>query len=109
MIDVRNLFADIPPRLPAEHVTELLSRRGFKIERIVSRGQASPPDVWSDQDRDEWVIVLTGSAGLRFQGETTSRTLRAGDYVTIPAHTRHRVDWTDAEHATIWLAIHYSA
>ena len=109
MIDVRNLFADIPARLPAEHVTELLSRRGFKIERIVSRGQASPPDFWYDQDRDEWVIILTGSAGLRFQGEATARTLHAGDYVTIPAHTRHRVDWTDAEHPTIWLAIHFSA
>jgi cupin 2 domain-containing protein len=109
MIDIRNLFADIPARLPAEQITQLLSRENLKIERIVSHGQASPPDVWYDQDLAEWVIVLTGSAGLRFQGEAAAQTLHAGDYVTIPAHTRHRVDWTDAEHATVWLAVHYSA
>jgi cupin 2 domain-containing protein len=108
MIDVRNLFADIPARRPTEQITQLLSHENLRIERIVSRAQASPPDFWYDQDRDEWVIVLAGSAGLRFQGETAARTMHAGDYLTIPAHIRHRVDWTDAEHATIWLAIHYS-
>jgi cupin 2 domain-containing protein len=106
-MDVRNLFADIPIGLQAEQITELLSRENFSIERIVSRGQASPPDFWYDQDRDEWVIVLVGSAGLRFHGETAAITLNAGDYVNIPAHVRHRVEWT--EHATIWLAIHYSS
>ena len=108
MIDVRNLFAEVPAHPQAEQITELLARQDLKIERIVSRGQASPPDFWYDQDRDEWVIVLAGSAGLRFQDETAARTLRAGDYVNIPAHTRHRVEWTDAEHATVWLAIHYA-
>jgi cupin 2 domain-containing protein len=53
------------------------------------------------------VIVLAGSAGLMFEGEAATRTLRAGDYINIPAHRRHRVEWTDIDHPTIWLAIHY--
>ena len=104
-----NLFADIPARLEAEQITELLSRTNLKIERIVSCAHASPPDVWYDQDRDEWVIVLSGSAGLRFADEASARILRAGDYIEIPAYTRHRVEWTDTDHATVWLAIHYAS
>jgi cupin 2 domain-containing protein len=107
MIEVSNLFADIPVDLQAEHITELLMRKNLRIVRIVSRGQASPPGFWFDQDEDEWVIVLAGSAGLRFQEEEAAKTLRAGDYVNIPAHTRHRVEWTDANCETIWLAIHH--
>jgi cupin 2 domain-containing protein len=103
-----NVFADIPARLQAEQITELLSGKSVKIERIVSHGQASPPGFWYDQDDAEWVIVLAGSAGLRFEGEAATRTLRAGDFVNIPARSRHRVEWTDPEHATIWLAIHYA-
>jgi cupin 2 domain-containing protein len=33
--------------------------------------------------------------------------LSPGDHVIIPAHVRHRVEWTDAEHPTVWLAVHY--
>jgi cupin 2 domain-containing protein len=108
MIEVGNLFANIPLDVQAEQITELLTRENLKIARIVSRGQASPPGFWYDQDDDEWVVLLTGSAGLRFEQEGEAKTLRVGDYVHIPAHTRHRVEWTDVSHATIWLAIHHS-
>jgi cupin 2 domain-containing protein len=33
--------------------------------------------------------------------------LVAGDWVDIAPHRRHRVDWTDPEVATIWLAVFY--
>lgn len=108
MIEVDNLFANIPSDLQAEQITELLTRKDLKIARIVSRGQASATGFWYDQDDDEWVILLAGSAGLRFEQEVATKTLRVGDYVHIPAHTRHRVEWTDASHATIWLVIHHS-
>jgi len=93
--------------MQCEQIRELLSRTTIKIERIVSHGQASPPGFWYDQDDAEWVIVLAGSAGLKFDGEAAARTMRTGDYVNIPAHTRHRVEWTDIDQPTIWLAIHY--
>ena len=81
-----------------------------RVERIVSPpGYADAPDSWYDQQRDEWVTVLAGSAGLRFADEAAPRALRAGDHLTIPAHRRHRVEWTDAERPTVWLAVTYRA
>lgn len=85
----------------------LASSPHVRIERIVSRGQASPPGFWYDQDAAEWVIVLAGSAALLFEGETDPHRLAPGDYLHIPAHRRHRVEWTDPDQATIWLAVHF--
>ena len=101
-----NLFAGIPQNLPDEQFDELVASPGVRIERIVSRGHASPDGFWYDQDWDEWVTVLRGSAGLLLEGEPTPRTLIAGDHVLIPAHRRHRVAWTAAGRDTIWLAVH---
>jgi cupin 2 domain-containing protein len=101
-----NLF-DIPARRPAEHIDELLTSPDVRIERIVSQGHASPPDVWYDQDRPEWVIVIKGSAELLIEGDAAPRKLNAGDHVNIPAHVRHRVAWTDEREPTVWLAVHY--
>ena len=102
-----NLFEQIPARLADEEVRTLVKGDGITIERIVSTGQATPPGEWWDQERDEFVVVLEGSAGLLFEGEPAPRTMRPGDWVCIPAHVRHRVEWTDAAQPTIWLAVHY--
>ena len=61
-----NLFAKIPAQLTQEEITTLVSSPALRIERIVSRGQASPPGFWYEQPQDEWVIVLTGCAELAF-------------------------------------------
>jgi cupin 2 domain-containing protein len=108
MIGVANLFSAIPGALAEEHVTELLAADRVRIERIVSLGQASPPGFWYDQAHAEWVLLLAGSAGLLFEHETVARRLGPGDYVHIPAHVRHRVEWTDRRERTIWLAVHYA-
>ncbi|MGA7965396.1 MAG: cupin domain-containing protein [Gammaproteobacteria bacterium] len=100
-----NIFADLAVAAPEEALTDLLARPGLRIERIVSTGQASPPGFWYDQAHDEWVILLAGAAGLLIEGEDERR-LVPGDYVFLPAHTRHRVTWTDAEAPTVWLAVH---
>jgi cupin 2 domain-containing protein len=52
--------------------------------------------------------VLAGSAGLLLDGEEAPRRLAPGDHVHIPAHRRHRVEWTDARAPTVWLAVHYT-
>jgi cupin 2 domain-containing protein len=101
-----NLFDDIPTHVDSEVFTDLLSRPGVRIERIVSTGQATPPDAPFDQDHDEWVLLAAGSAGLSIEGEGEYK-LRPGDHVFIPAHRRHRVTETSATEATIWLAIHF--
>ena len=102
-----NLFEDAQGDVRQEIVTGLVDTPNLKIERIVSMGQCSPPEFWYDQPWAEWVVLLSGSAGLRFDGEANVRVLAPGDYVLIPARTKHRVEWTNQDHATIWLAIHY--
>jgi len=102
-----NLFADIPERLAEEQITPLLTAPNIRIERIVSRGHASPPGSWYDQPQAEWVIVLSGSAEIVFEGEASPYRLARGDHLHIPARVRHRVAWTDQSEPTIWLAVHY--
>jgi cupin 2 domain-containing protein len=102
-----NIFANVAHRLAEEQIVELLSARNVRIERIVSTGHATAPDEWCDQDRAEWVLLLSGSAGLIFEGETEPLVLEPGNYVHIDAHVRHRVAWTDQSVPTVWLAIHY--
>jgi cupin 2 domain-containing protein len=107
MLATGNLFADLPPLLADEQITTLISSPDVRIERIVSHGQSSPPGFWYDQAQAEWVIVLAGSARVMFEGESAARQMAAGDHVHIPAHRRHRVEWTDPAQATVWLAVHH--
>jgi cupin 2 domain-containing protein len=103
-----NLFADLPVAAEdEERFDTLLERPGLKVERIVSTGQCSAPDFWYDQHTAEWVVLLQGQALLRLEGEAEPRTLRVGDFLDIPAHTRHRVEATRNDGPTVWLAIHY--
>jgi cupin 2 domain-containing protein len=92
-----------------EHVDVLVARGELTIERIVSMGHASPADFWYDSPRAEWVLLLSGAARLEFEGEPTPYAMRAGDYVLIDAHRRHRVAWTDPDTPSVWLAIYHSA
>ncbi|HEX5328286.1 MAG TPA: cupin domain-containing protein [Acetobacteraceae bacterium] len=101
-----NLLAALPGGAMQEQFTAILSSPHVRIERIVSTGQSSPPGFWYDQDWDEWVLLIAGSAGLRIEQEGHTRPLRPGDHVTIPAHVRHRIDWTDCTKPTVWLAVH---
>jgi len=106
-----NLFSNLPDRAvhrEAEIFDVLLSAPGIKIERILSTGQASPPGFWYCQSQSEWVVVISGSAGVKFEEDDTVRILHPGDSVHIPAQCRHRVEWTDPQEPTLWLAVHYS-
>jgi cupin 2 domain-containing protein len=106
VIASRNLFAGLPAASEREHTDDLLRAGSVRIERIVSHGQASAPGFWYDQDWDEWVVLLAGSALLRLAEEDEARTLAVGDHLHIPAHVRHRVEWTDPRVPTVWLAVH---
>ena len=105
---MKSLFTDIPANLKEELIEPVLQASNFRIERIVSRGHCSPAGFWYDQDESEWVILLKGSAGLLFEGQEDAIVLNPGDYLHIDRHRRHRVEWTDPEQETIWLAVHYS-
>ena len=103
-----NLFDDVPRSLSAEKIDVLLEVPGVRVERIVSTGHATPPGEWYDQDHDEWVAVLRGRARVRIEGEANDRTLSVGDHLLLHAHVRHRVEWTEPDEPTIWLAVLYA-
>lgn len=107
MNSVNNLFSDVSLKFEEELYETVLERETFRIERIVSHGHCSPEGFWYDQDEHEWVVLLKGSAVLRFESISETAKLNPGDYLHIDRHVRHRVDWTDPEQETVWLAIHY--
>jgi cupin 2 domain-containing protein len=108
MHKISNIMVNLPATLP-EEICETLAESGrVRIERIVSYGQVTPEGTWYDQERDEWVLLLAGSAELLFDDAQEPQRLVATDYVLIPAHCRHRVTWTDPTVKTVWLAIHFT-
>ena len=102
-----NFFFQAPINSSAEIIEILLQTGSFRLERIISTGQATPEGKWYDQDAPEWVLLLTGKAGLRLENDSQVIIMKPGDYVNIPARRRHRVEWTDPAQPTIWLALHY--
>jgi cupin 2 domain-containing protein len=101
-----NLFSEIPKQLQEELFECILKKDNIVIERIVSNGHVTPAGQWYDQAGDEWVILLQGQAKLLFEKNQRLVRLTPGDYLLIPAHTRHRVEWTLPDFNTIWLAVH---
>ena len=104
---MKNLFADLPTTLPDELTDRLVDVASVRIERIVSQRQSSPDVFWYHQEEIEWVIVLRGAARLQFAGDDVTLEMKAGDFVEIPAHRRHRVQWTSPNEVTVWLAVFY--
>ena len=103
---MRNLLKNIPRDLPAERFETLVETDCVRIERILSKGHASPAAGWYDQDRSEWVMLVRGAARIAFEdGREVQMT--AGDWLEIPAHQKHRVAWTDPDQPTVWVAVHY--
>ena len=63
---IGNLFADVPLHADNEALDKLLAGGRFRLERIVSTGQATAPGEWYDQEDDEWVVLLKiGRASCR--------------------------------------------
>ena len=102
-----NLYTAVPDRAPEEIFETLVNAGSVRIERIISEAHASPEGTWYDQDQSEFVLLLKGSAGLRFSGKEEVLVLKPGDYIDIAAHERHRVEWTDPDQKTVWLAVFY--
>jgi len=102
-----NFFSQLPLDLSEEIIEVLIQSKSFRLERIISTGQATPEGEWYDQDTPEWVLLLTGRAGLWLENDTEMIIMKPGDYIYIPAQRRHRVEWTDPDQPTIWLALHY--
>lgn len=102
---MKNIFDKLPEHLFKEVVETLIRAGDVRIERIISHGHASAAEFWYDQPQHEWVIVLKGSARLQFEDRMVE--MKPGDFINIPAHCRHRVDWTTPDEPTLWLGVRY--
>ena len=102
-----NLFDSLPSHLAAELSEVLAQSQHVRIERLVSTGHSSPEGFWYDQDEHEWVVVLQGEAKLLIEGSDDPILLRPGDFIDLPAHQKHRVQWTTPDEPTVWLAIFF--
>lgn len=101
-----NIF-DLPQQLPPTELIETLFNNGVMlIEKIVSTGQVTPEGEWYDQDLDEWLILLQGEGELSYEDHSRIK-LVTGDYLYIPAHQKHRVEYTSAEPPCIWLTLFF--
>jgi cupin 2 domain-containing protein len=103
-----NLFNGIPAALQEEFFQTLVESGTVRIERIVSDGHATPQGEWYDQGGDEWVLLVSGGATLRFDDGAAPLILKPGDHVMIPSGCRHRVERTASGQKTVWLAVHFN-
>lgn len=99
-----NIFENIPDKISEELVEELHKNPHVRIERIVSSGNVSPEGFWYDQDEDEWVLLITGTAVLAFEDSRTVE-LKAGDTFFISAHIKHRVVYTSSDPKCVWICV----
>lgn len=95
-----NLYADAVAPSGGEHFQTLLQHRNLVVERIVSSAASAPHEYV--QSQDEWVVLLRGEADLLVAGEAVA--LKSGDYLFLPAGTRHTVVRTSQ--GALWLAVH---
>ena len=105
-MEINNIFSNVPQKFEKEIIQEILKTDKFSVERIISECHSSPKDYWYDQETNEFVLLISGSAGIMFEDKEL-KTLNPGDYLLIEAHKKHRVDWTDSKTKTVWLTIHY--
>ena len=104
---MNNLLKNIPKNISKELFETLVENEHIHIERIISKGHASPVEGWYNQEKNEFVLLLKGAARLEFEdGRVVS--LGVGDWLEIVAHQKHKVVWTHPQGETVWVGVHYS-
>jgi len=106
-VEIKNPYADISEFVPEEVIEVLLKTENFRLERIVSDGQATPPGEWYGQDTHEWVLPPEGERGSPVSGNSVDmgNTLRRCLAYTGASAPPGRV--AESGIKTIWLALHY--
>jgi cupin 2 domain-containing protein len=100
-----SLFKGLTVPAHGETTREIMQIANVTIEEILTSPDLEPIDY--DQVQDEWVLVVEGRAAIALagpDGEPTAVELEAGDWLLIPARTKHRVNRVGA--GTRWLTVH---
>ncbi len=104
MVEISNIFnSGYIGQKGKEHINNLLSSDGVRVEIITSFSAFSPKDFWYDQSENEFVTVCKGRAALNIEGKILK--LKKGDYIIIPSGVKHRVEYTSSK--CVWLCIYY--
>jgi len=88
------------PPATGERFETLLQHHNLVIERICSSSDISLTRYV--QTQDEWVLLVQGAAIIEIDGKIES--LKAGDFVFLPANTPHSV--REVSVGALWLAVH---
>lgn len=112
----KNILRDVNPAL----IESVIETKDLRIERVVSHGQVSSPASYCEPIANQFVLLLEGQARLEVEKEKVGSMPRGGrllenkkvnlipgDYISIPQHTRHRVDWTSPDEETVWLSVYF--
>jgi cupin 2 domain-containing protein len=100
-----NIFSQI--ETPINELFEVLfTNNNSKIERIISPHMPAGNDIWYNQSSLEIVFLLKGNAIIEFENNEMVN-LRAGDYLKIEPHCKHRIAFSSKFPLCIWLAIHF--
>ena len=103
-----NLLTEAPAASGHEIEEELCSGKEWRLMRISSNGSRSPEGFWYQQKEHEWLTLLKGSAIIRLADPEGWVELSVGDQLMLPAGRRHRVERTDADPGTVWLALYWN-
>jgi cupin 2 domain-containing protein len=95
-----NIFDFNIPSKDKEHFLTLLNHKNVTIKQIISNTLKTPQTFCNQES--EWVIVLKGCAKLEIDGDVYK--LKAGDYIHIPANTKHTLLKT--KKIVVWLAVY---
>lgn len=104
-VPVDPLLRSPVPAPGSERVRPLHSGSGWRLELIHSCEASSPAGFWYDQREHEWITLLRGSARLQLADPDQQLDLSVGDGVYLAPHRRHRVNRTDPDPGTLWLAL----
>ena len=105
-IIVNNYYTGFTPDPILENYTKLLFGKRFNLEKITSKGYATPNDKWLIEETNEFVMLMKGKAELLVKDGQKIK-LTEGDYFIIPKNTKHKVIRTSRKPLCYWLTIHY--
>ena len=104
-----NLLGQTLPPIGTESESTLISRENWCLHLILSNAFQTPKGEWLVQEETEWGLLLRGSAELRFEDPEERVDLSVGDPVLIDSNRPHRVERTDPDPGTLWLALYWRA
>ena len=106
-LDPEPLLRSPLPPAGTERVRELQRGSDWRLDLIHSCEACSPPQFWYDQSEHEWLTLLRGSARLCLAEPDQMLDLSVGDSLYLPPHRRHRLERTDPDPGTLWLALYW--